>query len=138
MQSLFPAPSPIPPSAQRAHSQGGRTLARGRPARQGPERAGTDSGRRSLRPGSAGHNVGSVGALDLSAGVDEARLRTFAANLGDRAARGRAWSWKRRPAGAVLTHVSPEFAPVEAARGEQGQAAELICRSPRGTSAARR
>lgn len=42
------------------------------------------------------------------------------------------------PAGAVLTHVSPEFAPVEAARGEQRQAAELICRSPRGTSAARR
>ena len=34
------------------------------------------------------------------------------------------------PAGAVLTHVSPEFAPVEAARGEQRQAAELICRSP--------
>jgi hypothetical protein len=33
---------------------------------------------------------------------------------------------------------SPTFAPVEAARGEQGQAAELICRSPRGTSAARR
>ena len=30
MQSLFPAPFPIPPSAQRAHSQGGRTLARGR------------------------------------------------------------------------------------------------------------
>lgn len=40
------------------------------------------------------------------------------------------------PAGAVLTHVSPEFAPVEAARGEQRQAAELICRSPRDTSAA--
>jgi hypothetical protein len=39
---------------------------------------------------------------------------------------------------AVLTHVSPEFAPVEAARGERGQAAELICHSPRGTSAARR
>ena len=35
VQSLFPAPSPIPPPAQRAHSQGGRTLARGRPARQG-------------------------------------------------------------------------------------------------------
>ena len=31
VQSLFPASSPIPPSAQRAHSQGGRTLARGRP-----------------------------------------------------------------------------------------------------------
>ena len=32
-------PLPIPPSAQRAHSQGGRTLARGGPARQGPGRA---------------------------------------------------------------------------------------------------
>ena len=30
-----PASSPIPPSVQQAHSQGGRTLARGRPARQG-------------------------------------------------------------------------------------------------------
>jgi hypothetical protein len=42
------------------------------------------------------------------------------------------------PARAVLTHVFPEFAPIEAARGEQGQAPELICRSPRGTSAALR
>ena len=40
------APPSAPPSAQRAHSQGSRTLARGRPARQGPERAGADSGRR--------------------------------------------------------------------------------------------
>ena len=43
---VFPAPSPAPPSAQPVHSQRGRTLARGRPARQGPERAGADSGRR--------------------------------------------------------------------------------------------
>jgi hypothetical protein len=46
-----PRPSPIPPSAQQPHFHGGRTLARGRPARQGPERAGTDSGRRRVRSG---------------------------------------------------------------------------------------
>ena len=34
-KACFPPRPPIPPSAQRAHSQGGRTLARGRPARQG-------------------------------------------------------------------------------------------------------
>lgn len=39
VQNLFHAPRALP-SAQRAHSQGGRTLARGRPARQAPERPG--------------------------------------------------------------------------------------------------
>jgi hypothetical protein len=70
VQSLFPAPSSIPPSAQRAHSQGGRTLARGRPARQGPER-GTDSGRTRVRTGSHG-SAGRLGRwrLGVDAGFD--------------------------------------------------------------------
>ena len=40
-KACFLTPSPIPPSAQRADSQGGQTLARGRPARPGPARPGS-------------------------------------------------------------------------------------------------
>ena len=50
-------PLPDPTSAQRAHSQGGRTLACGRPARQGPARAGTDSGRRRCEPAPTGRRA---------------------------------------------------------------------------------
>jgi hypothetical protein len=44
------------------HSQGGRILARGRPARQGPERAGAVSGRRENRPPRVGGQTGTAAA----------------------------------------------------------------------------
>ena len=62
---------------------------------------------------------------------DGMRLRGSQRELGRRRLSG-------DPRGPSSPTSPPSFAPVEAARGEQGQAAELICRSPRGTSAARR
>jgi len=82
VQSLFPAPSPIPPSAQRAHSQGGRTLARGNwpgKGQSGPARIRGDGHCAQDLP--ATMQVRS-GHWTLGPRTDEARLRTFAANLG--------------------------------------------------------
>ena len=103
----------------------------GQLARRGPERAGTDSGRRSLRPGSAGHNAGSVGALDPWATDRRGATPDVRRESRGVAARGGRGAVEAAPAGAVLTRVSPEFAPVEAARSEEAGGGADLPQPPR-------
>ena len=122
-------PAPIPPSAQRTHSQGGRTLAPGRPARQGPARAGTDW-ETVTAPGSAvhRHNAGSAGVLTLGPRTDRRDSGRSPRISGGRCER-RACAVRRRPRG-PSSPTSPVH-PVEAARSEEAGGGADLPQPPR-------